>query len=181
MQGSKIDYSKLVYRSSYNEHFDYTTFAPLSSFYWKLINENIGINVAKLSINEFKADIDKLKRNQAKKRSYKTNKRDVLENAKTLYNILNITIEALENRIFERKYRPEIDVDYDLNNAPESDLLLTSDHESHGLTDKELQMFRKTFTYKNPQELRQALIEATDEKYNELLNDFNIKLTALKD
>ena len=146
-----------------------------------MINENIGINVAKLSINEFKADIDKLKRNQAKKRSYKTNKRDVLENAKTLYNILNITIEALENRISESKYRPEIDVDYDLNNAPESDLLLTSDHESHGLTDKELQMFKKTLTYKNPQELRQALIEATDEKYNELLNDFNIKLTALKD
>ena len=139
-----------------------------------MINENIGINVAKLSINEFKADIDKLKRNKAKKQSYKTNKRDVLENAKTLYNILNITIEALENRIFESKYRPEIDVDYDLNNAQESDLLLTSDHESHGLT-------RKTFTYKNPQELRQALIEATDEKYNELLNDFNIKLTVLKD
>ena len=33
MQGSKIDYSKLVCRSSYNEHFDYTTFAPLPSFY----------------------------------------------------------------------------------------------------------------------------------------------------
>ena len=48
--------------------------------------------------------------------------------------------------------------------------------ESHGFTDKELHMFKKLFSYKNPEELEEALIRAgTEEKYNELLNDLNIK------
>ena len=41
-------------------------------------------------------------------------------------------------------------------------------------------MFRKFFSYKNPEEFRQALIEANDEKYNELLKDSNITLSVLK-
>ena len=32
------------------------------------------------------------------------------------------------------------------------------------------------FSYKNPEELRQTLIETTDETYHELLKDLNIKL-----
>ena len=37
--------------------------------------------------------------------------------------------------------------------------------ESHGLTDKELQIFRKLFSYKNPEELEQALMSSdTEEK-----------------
>ena len=35
--GSKIDYSKLVYRSVDNEYFNFTRFGPLCSFYLKLI------------------------------------------------------------------------------------------------------------------------------------------------
>ena len=42
-------------------------------------------------------------------------------------------------------------------------------------------MFRKFFSYKNPEELRHVLKEATDEEYNELLKGFNIKVTVLKD
>ena len=42
-------------------------------------------------------------------------------------------------------------------------------------------MFRKLFNQKNPKELRQTLVETTDEKCNELLKDLNIKLTVLKD
>ena len=41
-------------------------------------------------------------------------------------------------------------------------------------------MFKKRFSYKNPEELRQTLIESTDEKSNELLKALNIKLTVLK-
>ena len=41
-------------------------------------------------------------------------------------------------------------------------------------------MFRNFSSYKNPEEHRQALIEANDEKYNELLKDSNITLTVLK-
>ena len=67
MEGSKIDYSKLVYRSGDNEYFDFTRFGPLSSFYLKLINATIGINVAKLNMKDFKNETDRLKRTEAKK------------------------------------------------------------------------------------------------------------------
>ena len=87
--------------------------------------------------------------------------------------MLNIIVDAFENRIFESKYHPEIDVD----NGPTPD---SNTYESHGLTKRVLQMFRKFFSYKNPEEFRQALIEANDEKYNELLKDSNITLTVLK-
>ena len=45
-------------------------------------------------------------------------------------------MDALENRISESKYHSEIDADNDLRAHQESDLLETSDCESHGLTDK---------------------------------------------
>ena len=109
-----------------------------SSFYLKLINGNIGINVAKLNTNEFKHEIDVLKRKKGKKLSYKANKKYVLENAQALYHELNIIVDAFENRIFESKYRPEIDVDIDL--TPDSNT-----YESYGLTSKELRMFKNLF------------------------------------
>ena len=67
MQGSEIDYYKLVHKSGDNEYIDFTRFALLSSFYLKLINGNIGINVAKLNMKKFKNDIDKIKRKKAEK------------------------------------------------------------------------------------------------------------------
>ena len=42
-------------------------------------------------------------------------------------------------------------------------------------------MFRKLFSNKNSEELGHALMETTDEKYNELLKNVNIKLAVLKD
>ena len=184
MEGSKTDYSKLVYRSGDNEHFDFTRFGLLSSFYLKFINANIGINVAKLNMKEFKNEIDRLKRKKAKKQSYKTNKKDVLENAKAWYNGLNIIVDAFDRDLFRSINHPFIDADYDSNNDQEPDLLAASGsniYESYGLTDKELQVFKKLFGCKNPEELRQALIEATDEKYNDVLKELNIKLTVLRD
>ena len=76
MEGSKIDYSKLLYGSGDNEYFYFARFGPLSDFYLKLINGSIAINVAKLNMKEFKNQIDGLKRNKAKKRPYKTNEKD---------------------------------------------------------------------------------------------------------
>ena len=133
-------------------------------------------------MNVLKNKIDKLKRKKSKektkkKQSYKKKKKNnVLENAEALYNGLNMIIEAFENWIFESKDRPEIDVNYDLKHDQKSDLLATSDYESHGLTDKQLQMFRKFFSYKNPKELRQTVVEITDEKCNKILKALNIKL-----
>ena len=97
MEGSQIDYSKLVYRSGDNEYFDFTRFGPLSSFYLKLINGSTGINVAKLKLKELKNDINSLKRKKAKNQLYKTNKKDALENAEALYNGLNTIVDAFEN------------------------------------------------------------------------------------
>ena len=45
-----------------NEDFDFTRFEPLSRFYLKLINRSIDINVAKLKAEEFKNEMDSLKK-----------------------------------------------------------------------------------------------------------------------
>ena len=113
MEGSKIDYSELVYKSGDNEYFDFTRFGLLSSFYLKLINGSIGINVARLNTKEFKNEIDRLKRKKAKKMSYKKNKEDVLKNAEALYYGVNIIVDAFDWQVFENKGCLEIDVDYD--------------------------------------------------------------------
>ena len=105
---------------------------------------------------------------------YRSNKKDVLKNAEALYNGLNIIADAFENRIFESEYRSEIDVNIDL--TPDSNTF-----ESHGLTEKQLKMFKKRFGYKNPMEMRQTLIETFNDKYNELLRDLHIKVAVLKD
>ena len=66
MEGNKIDYSKLVYRSGGNAHFDFPKFGPLSSFYLKLVNGNIGINVAKLNMDKFKNEDRQAKKKERK-------------------------------------------------------------------------------------------------------------------
>ena len=90
-----------------------------------------------------------------------------------MYNRLNINVGAFENRIFRDKYRPEIDV----HNDPTPDWNI---YEPYHLTDRELQMFKKRFSYKNPEELSQALIKANNEEYNDILKDLNIKQTVLR-
>ena len=120
----------------------------VTAIYLKLINESIGINAEKLKLKEFKNKIDSLKRKKAKKQPYKINKKDALENTGALYNGLNIIVDAFKNRIFESRYRPEIDVDI-IDPTPDSNI-----YESHGLTKKEMQMFIKVFAYKNPVEFR---------------------------
>ena len=75
MEGSKIDYSKLIYRSGDNENFDFTRFGALSSAYLKLVNGYVDINVVKLKLKEFKNETDSLERKKSKKQSYKINKK----------------------------------------------------------------------------------------------------------
>ena len=67
MESSKTDYSKLIYKSSDNQYFDFNRFGPLSSVYLKLVNGNIGINVLKLRLQEFQDEIDKLINKKTKK------------------------------------------------------------------------------------------------------------------
>ena len=52
MEGSKTDNSKLVYRSGDNNYIDFARFA-------RLMNNRIGINLARLNMKEFKYQIDK--------------------------------------------------------------------------------------------------------------------------
>ena len=66
MEGRKINYSKLVYRAGGNVYFDFTRSGPLSSFYLKLINGNIGISVAKLNMEEFRDEIKRLDNKKVK-------------------------------------------------------------------------------------------------------------------
>ena len=138
MERSEIDYSKMVYKSGNNKYFDFNRFGPLSSFYLRLMNGNIGNNAAKLSIEEFGNEIYMLKNKKAKKELYKRNKKNVLENAEALYNGLNIIEDAFEKRIFEHEGRPMIHVDYETSS------------DTYHLTNKELQMFKKLFKYNNP-------------------------------
>ena len=67
MESSKTDYSKLIYKSSDNQYFDFNRFGPLSSVYLKLVNGSIGINVLKLRLQEFQDEIDKLINKKTKK------------------------------------------------------------------------------------------------------------------
>ena len=71
MEGSKIDYSKLLYKSVDNEYFDFTRFGPLSSFHLRLITGDIGINVAKLSIKEFENKTERLEKRKQENSSTK--------------------------------------------------------------------------------------------------------------
>ena len=59
---TKLTTLKLVYRSDDNQYFDFTRFGTLPSFYLKLINGKIDINVAKLKLKELKNEINILKR-----------------------------------------------------------------------------------------------------------------------
>ena len=52
MEGSKTDNSKLVYRSGDNKYIDFARFA-------RLMNNRIGINLARLNMKEFKYQRDK--------------------------------------------------------------------------------------------------------------------------
>ena len=104
---------KLVCWPSDNEYFDFTEFGPLSSFYLKLMNGNIGINVAKLNMKEVENRIDSLKRKKAKKSTYKKNKEDVFKSARALYDRMNIIVDAFKRLVFESKHFPDISVDYE--------------------------------------------------------------------
>ena len=161
------DYPKLVYWSGDNVYFDFNKFGPLSSFYLKFVNRNIGISVAKLNMKEFKDKINRLKKKKAKNQPYKINKKEVLDNSEALYDGLEIIIDAFERRVFEYEGRPVIDLDYDSG--------------AYGLTTKELQMFKKLFKYDNLNKLWKALMDADKEKHDELLNNLKIKQTVLNE
>ena len=72
MVRSETDYSKLVHKSGDNKYYKFNKFGLLSSFCLKLMNGDIGINAAKLSMKD---QIDRLKNKETKKEPYKKNKK----------------------------------------------------------------------------------------------------------
>ena len=92
-----------------NEYFDFAISGSLSSFYLRLANSHIGINLAKLNMKEFKYQIDRLVRKKARKPSYKKHKDDVLKNTKSLYNGINIILDAFEKQVFMAIHHPDIE------------------------------------------------------------------------
>lgn len=79
MEDSKIDYSKLTYRSGDLKYFNFNDFWPLSSVYLKLTDGDIGINVVKLRLKEFEGQINRLKVKKPRIEPYKTNKKSRLK------------------------------------------------------------------------------------------------------
>ena len=69
MERSEINYSKLVYKSGDKKYFDFNRCGLLSSFYLKLMNGDICIDVVKLNMEEVKKEIDRLEKKKTKKRS----------------------------------------------------------------------------------------------------------------
>ena len=167
MESNKIDYSKLVYKSGDKKYFDFTRFGPLSSFYLKLINGNIGNNVVKLNMKKLKKEINRLEEKKTKKQPYKKNKEDVVKNAESLYKGLEIIVNAFEKLIFEYGGLPEIDVDYE------------SDSDTYYLTNKEFQMFKNFFRYDDPNKLRDTFMDADEKECDKFLNDLKVKQNVL--
>ena len=67
IERSKIHYSRLVNKSGDNKYVEFVRFGPLYSFFSKLINVDIGIDVINLNIEEFENKIDTLKDTKTKK------------------------------------------------------------------------------------------------------------------
>ena len=61
LEGKKIYYSKLVYRTGDNEYFNVNKYWPLSSFYLKLMKGRTSFKNAKLLLREFNTETDRLK------------------------------------------------------------------------------------------------------------------------
>ena len=95
---------------------------------------------------------------------------------------MNVIMDAFQKRVFVTPQRPDVKVSSESSRDDEygsifasprevtpriviSDFFKIDDFNTHGLTDKELQIFRKSFGYENPEELEQALMKAdTEEK-----------------
>ena len=78
-------------------------------------------------------------------------------------------MDAFEKRVFEYGGHPRIDVGYETSS------------DTYDLSDKELQMFENLFKYNNPNELRDALINADEKKYYGLKKDLELKQNVLNE
>ena len=147
-------------------------------------------------MKEFKDQIDWIARKKAEKLTH-NNLKDLFKNAKILYNRMNVIMDAFQKRVFVTPQRPDVEVSSESSTDDEDGSIFASprevtprsvisdfninDFSTHGLTDKELQIFRKRFGYENPEELEQALMKADTEEKKELSNGLNIKQAVLRD
>ena len=129
-------------------------------------------------MKEFKDQIDWIARKKAEKLTH-NNLKDLFKNAKILYNRMNVIMDAFQKRVFVTPQRPDVEVSSESSTDDEDGSIFASlrevtprsvisdfninDFNTHGLTDKELQIFRKRFGYENTEELEQALMKADTE------------------
>ena len=135
------------------------------------------LNEAQRKQDEFNVILDALSRYPPREK--KKVKNELLRNSENAYKGIEKIIEGFETGIFSL-----ITEDFH-SDGQRSDSPATSDpstDESYGLTERDLQMLKRLFKYNNDEEWKEDLMRAdTEENYDELLNDINIKQTVLKD
>ena len=84
-------------------------------------------------------------------------KRQLIKQTKVIFGFS--TIKLAKNHVKLINIKNHVDQSSDSSNDQESDLFAASDskvYKSYGLTDKELQVLKNIFGYKNPEGLRQV-------------------------
>ena len=126
----------------------------------------MSINEAERRQDEFDAVLNVLSRYSPRDKKRIKAKNELIDNAKIFYKSREKNIEGFENRMF-LYIKKDFQIDGQRPDSP-----ATSDSsidEYHDLTDKELQMFKKLSSYKNSEELEQALVRVnTVKKYDDM-------------
>ena len=90
MERSEIYHSKLLYKLGDNKYYSFDKFGWLSS-----------CNAAKLNMNEFQHDTERLKNKKTRNDSYEKKFKNVLKNTEALYKGLEIIANAFEKQVFD--------------------------------------------------------------------------------
>ena len=126
----------------------------------------MSINEAGRRQDEFDAVLNVLIRYSPRDKKRIKAKNELIDNAKNVYKSREKNIEGFENGMF-LYIKKDFQSDGQRPDSP-----ATSDSsidEYHDLTDKELQMFKKLSSYKNSEELEQALVRVnTEKKYDDM-------------
>ena len=157
-----VDYRKLIFTGVNGFTHDFSDYKTFKELFRNIYYRNMSINEAERRQDKFDAVLNVLSRHSPRDGKYIKAKIELLDNAKNFYKGREkISEQGFKNGIFLLIKEDFLHID-----GQGSDSSATSDSiidESHGLTDKELQIFKKLFSYKNPEELEQTLIRADTE------------------
>ena len=157
-----VDHRKLIFTGVNAFTYDFSDYKTFKELFRDIYYRNMSINEAERRQGKFDAVLNVLSRYSPRDGKYIKAKIELLDNAKNFYKGREkISEERFKNGIFLLIKEDFLHID-----GQRSDSSATSDSiidESHGLTDKELKIFKKLFSYKNPEELEQTLIRADTE------------------